>query len=143
MLNEFNGMGRLTADPVLRYTQTSVPVCTFTIAVDRDFKDGNGERGTDFITCVAWRWQAQFLAQYFRKGSLVVVTGSIQNRRFTDSNGVDRTVNEVIARNVYPAGAKRDAAENVPYDASETGGTVSSYSDISDADGELPFEFGG
>jgi len=102
MLNHVVQMGRLCADPDLRYTQSGTPVTTFRIAVDRDFvsKD-TGERAVDFFTCVAWHGSAEFVSKFFRKGMMVIVSGRLQNREFTDREGINRTVTEIVANNVY------------------------------------------
>ena len=88
MLNHITIMGRLTRDPELRYTQSQTPDASFTVAVDRDFasRDG-GERQTDFIDVVAWRQTAEFVSKYFNKGSMVVVSGRLQIRDWTDRDG--------------------------------------------------------
>lgn len=111
MLNRITVMGRLCNDPELRTTQTDVSVATFTLAVDRDYKSQDGQRDTDFITCVAWRGTALFLQRNFIKGQMMAVTGRLQNRQFTDKDGNKRTVSEIIADNVYFAGPKPTAAE--------------------------------
>ena len=80
-------MGRLTRDTELRTTVSNIPVCSFTVAVDRRFKSASGERQADFISVVAWRQQAELVAQYFNKGSRILVVGSIQTRNWDDSEG--------------------------------------------------------
>lgn len=87
MLNRTIMMGRLTRDPELRKTQTGTPVCSFSIACDRGFKNASGEKETDFFDCVAWRQTAEFVSQYFTKGRMVVVEGRLQNRNWTDKEG--------------------------------------------------------
>ena len=87
MLNKAILMGRLTRDPELRHTQSNMAVCSFSLAIDRGRKDQNGERQTDFIDCVAWGRQAEFVAQWFTKGSMAIVVGRIQSRRWQDQNG--------------------------------------------------------
>lgn len=77
MLNKAILMGRLTRDPELRYTQSNIPVVTFSIAVDRNYSNNGGERQTDFIDIVAWRRTAEFVSQWFTKGQMIVVVGSI------------------------------------------------------------------
>ena len=91
MLNHIVLMGRLTRDPELRYTQSQIPVASFSLAVDRDFggRDG-GERQTDFIDIVAWRSTAEFVSKYFTKGSMAVVSGRLQIRDWTDREGGKR-----------------------------------------------------
>ena len=110
MLNHIVIMGRLTRDPELRYTQSQTPVASFTVAVDRDFggRDG-GERQTDFIDCVAWRSTGEFVNKYFRKGSMIVVSGRMQSRKWQDRDGNNRTSWEVSADNVYFGDSKRDS----------------------------------
>ncbi len=110
MLNRIILMGRLTRDPELRHTQTGTPVASFSLAVDRDFKDkGTGERSTDFIDIVAWRQTAEFVSRYFTKGRMAVVEGRLQIRDWTDKEGNKRRSAEVIADNVYFGDSKRDA----------------------------------
>ena len=120
MLNHTVLMGRLTRDPELRYTQSQIPVASFTLAVDRDFggRDG-GERQTDFIDIVAWRSTAEFVSKYFTKGSMAAVSGRLQIRDWTDREGGKRRSAEVVADNVYFGGSKRREAETAPaaYDA--------------------------
>ena len=87
MLNHISIMGRLTRDPEIRYTPNNIPVASFTLAVDRDFKNGSGEKETDFINCVAWRSTAEFVEKYFSKGRMIVVSGRLQIRKYTDKDG--------------------------------------------------------
>ena len=103
-------MGRLVKDPELRYTQSQVPVASFTVAVDRDFggRDGS-ERQTDFIDCVAWRQTGEFVSKYFQKGRMIVVSGRLQSRKWQDREGNNRTSWEVSADNVYFGDSKRDS----------------------------------
>lgn len=102
MLNHITIMGRMTRDPELRYTQSNIPVASFTLAVDRDFKEkGSDERATDFIDCVAWRNSGEFAAKYFKKGSMAVVSGRLQIRDWTDREGNKRRSAEVIVENIY------------------------------------------
>jgi single-strand DNA-binding protein len=89
--------GRLTADTELRYTQSGASVCSFTVAVNRKFD----RETTDFINCVAWKKTAEFIAQYFRKGSSICVTGSIQVRTWEDNNGAKRYATELIVDDAY------------------------------------------
>lgn len=103
MLNHIVIMGRMVADPELRHTEgNNVPVCSFRIACDRDFKDKTtGERGVDFINCVAWRSTAEFVSKYFAKGRMAVVEGRFQIRPYTDRDGNKRQAAEIVASNVY------------------------------------------
>ena len=108
MLNHITIMGRLTRDPELRRTGTGIAVASFTVAVDRDFsgKDG-GEKETDFIDCVAWRQTGEFVSKYFTKGSMIVVSGRLQIRNWTDKEGNKRRTAEVVADNCYFGESKR------------------------------------
>ena len=109
MLNKIFIMGRLARDPELRHTQSGLPVASFRLAVDRDFKDkSTGERSTDWIDVVAWRQTAEFVCRYFSKGRMAVVEGRLQMRDWTDKDGNKRTSAEVVAENVYFGDSKRD-----------------------------------
>lgn len=127
MLNHIVIMGRLARDPELRRTQSGVPVASFRLAVDRDFKDKNtGERGTDWIDVVAWRATGEFVSRYFTKGRMAVVEGRLQMRDWTDKEGNKRTSAEVVADNVYFGDSRRDG-DGGGYSPSYSGGQ-SSYS---------------
>ena len=127
MLNHIVIMGRLTRDPEIRRTGTGIAVASFSLAVDRDFggRDG-GERETDFIDCVAWRQTGEFVSKYFTKGSMIVVSGRLQIRGWTDKDGNKRRSAEVVADNVYFGESKRSAEGNTAYGGNPYGG--SSYS---------------
>ena len=105
MLNSVIIMGRLTADPELRTTTSNISVTSFTVAVDRNYKNGD-ERQTDFINCVAWRSTADFISRYFSKGRMIAVQGSLQTRNYEDKKGNKRIAVEVIADNVSFCGDK-------------------------------------
>ena len=109
MLNHVVIMGRLTRDPELRRTGSGIAVASFSVAVDRDFggRDG-GEKETDFIDCVAWRQTGEFVSKYFTKGRMIVVSGRLQIRSWTDKDGNKRRTAEVVADNVYFGDSKRD-----------------------------------
>ncbi len=109
MLNKIFLQGRLVADPELKQTASGVSVCTFRVAVERDFKNKEtGEKETDFISIVAWRNSAEFVSRYFSKGRLAIVEGRLQMRSYTDKEGIKRTVAEVVADNIYFGDSKRD-----------------------------------
>ena len=132
MLNHIVIMGRLTRDTELRRTGTGIAVASFTVAVDRDFggRDG-GERETDFIDCVAWRQTGEFVSKYFTKGSMIVVSGRLQIRGWTDKDGNKRRSAEVVADNVYFGESKRSAEGGSSYGNATYGGNTyggSSYS---------------
>lgn len=113
MLNHITIMGRLTRDPELRRTGSGIAVTSFTVAVDRDYKTGN-EKEVDFIDCVAWRQTGEFVAKYFTKGRMAVVSGSLQIRGWTDKDGNKRRTAEVIASNVYFGDSKNEAQNTQP-----------------------------
>lgn len=101
MLNHITIMGRLTRDPELRRTGNGIAVASFTVAVDRDFAADGQEKETDFIDCVAWRYTGEFVSRYFAKGNMIVVSGRLQIRSWTDKDGNTRRAAEVVADNVY------------------------------------------
>ena len=111
MLNSVCLMGRLTADPELKSTQSGVSVCNFRIAVDRTYTPKGQEKQTDFINIVTWRGTAEFVSRYFRKGQLVAVQGSIQTSQYTDRDGNKRTTFDVVADNVFFAEKKAESGE--------------------------------
>ena len=160
MLNKIFLMGRLTRDPELRRTQTGTPVASFSLAVDRDFKDkSTGERTTDFIDVVAWRQTAEFVSRYFTKGRMAVVEGRLQIRDWTDKDGGKRRTAEVIADNIYFGDSKRDgdggsystgfnpggystggySAPAAPSGYGAPPADGDQFAELSDDDGELPF----
>ena len=97
MMNSICLVGRLTKDVELRYTPSNVAVATFTLAVNRTFKNENGEREADFINCVMWRQQAENLANWAKKGALIGITGRIQTRSYDNQQGQRVYVTEVVA----------------------------------------------
>lgn len=99
MMNSICLVGRLTKDVELRYTPSNVAVATFTLAVNRTFKNENGEREADFINCVMWRQQAENLANWAKKGALIGITGRIQTRSYDNQQGQRVYVTEVVAEN--------------------------------------------
>ena len=123
MLNHIVIMGRLTRDPELRRTGSGIAVASFSLAVDRDYspKDG-GERETDFIDCVAWRQTGEFVSKYFTKGSMIVVSGRLQIRNWTDKEGNKRRSAEVVADNVYFGESRRSAESTASYGGNTYGG---------------------
>lgn len=98
--------GRLAADAELKTTNNGVSVCSFTIAVERRYKQGE-ERQADFINIVAWRQTAEFVSKHFSKGSMIGIEGSIQTRKYQDKDGNNRTAFEVVANNVQFVESKR------------------------------------
>ena len=148
MLNRIILMGRLTRDPELRHTQTGTAVASFSLAVDRDFRNrDSGEKGVDFIDVVAWRGTAEFVSKYFTKGRMAVVEGRLQIRDWTDREGGKRRSAEVVADNIYFGDSKRDGetggasfsrpAAPADYGMPPVGGDQ--FAELADDDGELPF----
>ena len=147
MLNHIVIMGRLTRDPELRHTQTGTAVASFTLAVDRDFKDKQtGERATDFIDVVAWQKTAELVSRYFSKGRMAVVEGRLQIRDWTDKDGNKRRSAEVIADNIYFGDRKREGGSGgqESYSGSYGGYSAqpdpdSEFSELTTDDGKFPF----
>ncbi len=150
MLNRIILMGRLTRDPELRHTQSGVAVSSFTLAVDRDFKDkSTGEKSVDFIDIVAWRQTGEFVSRFFTKGRMAVVEGRLQIREWTDKDGGKRRNAEVIADNVYFGDSRKDAEAGGFAPAarpSASGGDYAAappafdqFAELDGDDGDLPF----
>ena len=133
MLNKIVIQGRLTKDPELRRTQSGTAVASATVAVDRDFKNQDGSRDTDFIPIVAWNGTGEMLAKYFSKGRMILVEGRLQLRDWTDNDGNKRRTAEIVANSVYFGDSKKDS-ESAPTHSEPQGG----FSEVED-DGDLPF----
>lgn len=155
MLNKVVLMGRLTSAPELKTTGSGISVCSFALAVDRNYAKQGAERQTDFINVVAWRQTAEFLCRYFAKGQLIALDGSLQSRTYQDRDGNNRSVTEVIADNVYftgNKGEKTSSKNDSNYSASApqeqqaqqnaantyASGTAEDFEELLD-DGDLPF----
>lgn len=142
MLNHIVIMGRFTKDPELRRTATGTAVTSFTLACDRDFKDKEtGEKGVDFIDCVAWKTSAEFVSKHFSKGRMAAVEGRLQMREWTDKEGNKRRSAEVLASSVYFADSKHEVDFKATAEArnSDTVAADSQFAELSGEDGELPF----
>ena len=135
MLNHITIMGRFTNDVELRRTNSGTAVASFTLAVDRDFSGKDAEKETDFIDCVAWKHNAEFVSKYFGKGRMAVVHGRLQMRKWTDKDGNKRVSAEIVADNIYFADSKKN-------DSAVTE-SVTDYKDaferLEPTDEELPF----
>ena len=157
-MNKVFLIGRLTRDPELRYTGSNTAVATFSIAINRNFTNSQGEREADFINIVVWRKQAENVKNYLQQGSQVAIDGRIQSRSYEDKEGQKRYVTEVVADNVEFLGSKNSANnsntkennnEPTPYDFGDKdepkGTDVESNpfadfgSSIEISDDELPF----
>lgn len=120
MLNKTIVMGRLTRDPEMRTTANGIAVARFTLAVERDFKQENGERAVDYLDCVAWRSAAVFVNKYFAKGRMAVISGRLQNNSWTDNDGAKHRSTEINVEDIYfGEGKQREAAENSVPELSE------------------------
>lgn len=151
-MNKVILVGRLTADPELRQTQSGIASCKFTVAVNRQFADKNtGERQADFITCQAWRQTAEFVSKYFSKGKMIALTGSLRTGKYQDKNHSDVThyTTDVFVEGVEFVGGKNDSsgqyqqqstpAAQLAQQAQETGiGSPEEFEEIL-GDDDLPF----
>lgn len=142
MLNVVVLMGRLTADPELRTTGSGISVTSFAVAVDRAFQSG-GERQTDFINCVAWRRNAEFISRYFSKGQMIAIRGTLQQRSYTDKDGNKRTAYDVVVDNASFCGSKAESGSaSVRTDAAPASFSnvdTGDFEEISMGDEDLPF----
>lgn len=149
--------GRLTRDPELRRTGSGLAVANFSVAVERDFPNKEtGEKEVDFIDCIAWRHTGEFVSKYFTKGSMIVVSGRLQIRSWTDKDGNSRKTAEIVADNVYFGESKKKESSDaaVPNYYGDNYGTyaplpprfntglkpaVNDYAMLDDDDAQLPF----
>lgn len=135
MLNHIVLQGRFVRDPELRHTQSGTPVCPFSLAVERDTKQQDGTRKTDFVECVAWRGTAEFASKYFKKGSMCIVEGRLELRDWTDNDGNKRRNAEVRVSGMHFCESKKSesAQSSIP------AGTAN-FAELPDIDDEdLPF----
>jgi single-strand DNA-binding protein len=143
MLNVICLMGRLVADPELKHTPGNIPVCSFRIAVDRNYAPKGEERQADFINVVAWRERAEFIAKYFTKGSMIALEGNLQSRQY-EKDGQKRTAYEVVANAVHFAGDKRpqngtETRSEEPQTASFSSADSGDFQEIESGEDDLPF----
>ena len=142
MLNRILLMGRLTRDPELRHTRQGTAVASFTLAVDRDYKEQSSDkRPCDFIDCTAWRGLADMVSKYFTKGRMAVVEGRLQMEDWTDDKNVKHRSAKVVVDNIYfgdskkPTGTSESNAPESSYPAQPQ----QSFAEVNEDDGELPF----
>jgi len=126
--NQVTLVGRLVADPEMRYTQSGVPVVSFRLAVEREFKNADGKRGADFINCTAWRKVAEIIAQYCKKGGMILASGSLQQDNY-EKDGEKRTSYKVIVDKLRLLGSKPNGQQS--------GGGGAAEPPVNDSD--LPF----
>ena len=132
MLNTVSLVGRLTKDPEVRRTNTGKAVTSFSLAVERDFKDQSGNKQTDFFNVVAWGNTAEFVGKYINKGRLVAVDGRLQTRSYQNRDGNNVYVVEIVANNVYGLDKAKQTQQ-------EQGYTEAQMAEIDDDDADLPF----
>lgn len=141
MLNNVVLMGRLTATPELKQTNSGIEVTSFTIAIDRGYAKPGEERQTDFIDCTAWRGTAKFITSYFTKGQMLAVTGEIQTRNFEDKNGNKRKATEVVCSSASFCGSKNETNNsekpNNSYSPAASAIDINDFEELPDDD--LPF----
>jgi single-strand DNA-binding protein len=112
MINNVILMGRITHDLEIKQTQSGVAVMQFSLAVERRYRGADGVHETDFINCVAWRQQAEFIGKYFRKGRMIAIEGNLRTRTYDDKNGTKHYVTEVYVDNVSFTGEKADSSND-------------------------------
>lgn len=112
MYNKTTLMGRITHDLELKSTPSGNSVLSFTVAVERAYQAKGEERKTDFFNCVAWRANADFISRFFSKGRMILIDGELQNRKYTDKNGVERYVTEIIVDRAYFTGESGKPPQN-------------------------------
>jgi single-strand DNA-binding protein len=148
-MNKVILVGRLTADPELRKTQSGIASCKFTVAVNRRFKnERTGEYDADFITCQAWRQTAEFVSRYFSKGKMILIEGSLRTGKYQDKNHSDVThyTTDVFVDNVEFVGGKNDSGQAKQSQVQTTAqgvqaehGDLSEFEEILSDDSDLPF----
>lgn len=147
MLNTITIAGRMVRDPELRRTNSGKAATSFTLAVDRDFKNQQtGEKEVDFLDCVAWGSTAETVERYFRKGQMAMVTGRLQIRQYTNKNGQKRRYAEILVSSVYFCGSKEsgthtssgaDSGYSTP--AYQAAAPAANFAELEDDDAQLPF----
>lgn len=135
--------GRFASDPELRHTQSDTAVCSFSIAVDRNYCKQGEDRQTDWIDCVAWRGLAEFICKYFHKGSMIAVNGEMNTRTYTDRDGNKRKAVELVVANANFCGSKKDNQGSIDVQRDEppeqTAAGGSDFVEIA-GDDDLPFD---
>ncbi len=137
-MNSVNLIGRFTRDPELRSTPTGTSICAFSLAVQRSFKNNEGEYEADFINCVAWKNSAEFISKYFKKGQQIGVQGELQTRKWLDDEGKTRYATEVIVRNTTFVG-KSENGSTAHTSSEEDFGDLPAPNAPNMSDDDLPF----
>jgi single-strand DNA-binding protein len=141
-MNKFIGLGRLTKDPELRSTQSGLKITSFTLAINRNFKNKDGNYDADFLNCQAFDKRAEFIEKYFKKGSMMVITARAQTRNYDDNDGKKRFVTEFIVEEVYFAGSnekKNDTSVEAEVPQNYTSDYDTAGSEVTLSDEDLPF----
>lgn len=137
-MNRVTIMGRLTANPELKTTQSGISVTSFTVAVNRKFKDASGNFTADFIDCVAWRQTAEFITRFFSKGNMIALEGTLQTRMWEDKNGSKRKTTEVVVDGAYFTGSKNEGNNSSQdYYNAPAGNSAPNFDDIAADDYEI------
>lgn len=131
MINQVILMGRLTKDPELRYTGTGKPVASFTLAIDEDFANSNGERKCNFINIVAWGNTAEFVEKFFHKGNMIAVQGRITSRTY-EQDGKKRYITEVVADKISFTGERTEQNQSADGDSDD-------FTPLDEYDDDMPF----
>lgn len=139
-MNKFIGLGRLTKDPELRSTQSGLKVASFTLAINRNFKNKEGKYDADFLNCQAFKNTAEFIEKYFKKGSMMAITARAQTRNYDDNDGKKRFVTEFIVEEVYFAGSNEKKNEtSIEVQQNYTSDYDTAGSEVTLSDEDLPF----
>ena len=134
MLNKVILMGRITQDLEVKQTPSGVSVLSFTVAVQRSYAKQGEEKQTDFISCVAWRQQAEFIGKYFKKGRMIAIEGNLRTRTYDDKNGTKHYVTEVFVDNVSFTGEKADDLQQNNQSSQQNNSSVPANNDLSIGD---------
>ena len=138
MINNVTLVGRLTRDPELRYTPSNIAITTFNMAVNRNFKNQDGNREADFINCMIWRQQAENFANWVKKGNLVGITGRIQTRSYDNQQGKRVYVTEVVA-DTFQLLEKRDNSANQANIEDQIPASFGATNPLDISDDDMPF----
>lgn len=134
-MNKVQLLGRLTRDPELRTTASGISACTFTVAVNRRYKNADGEYEADFINCVAWRQTADLICKYFSKGSQIGIVGNIQTRNYDNKDGQRVFVTEVVVEELHFVGDRKNSGQ----ESTASMPQIPDMPEMPGADDDLPF----
>jgi single-strand DNA-binding protein len=137
-------MGRITQNLEIRQTTNGTPCLSFTVAVDRNFKNSNGEYDTDFISCVAWRDVCEFIVKWFSKGRMIALEGNLRTRTYEDKNGTKHYLTEVFVDSASFTGEKKEEQKSyIPQPQAQQSAQQNVFSDDGFekvfSDGDVPF----